>query len=94
MSRVSDLLRKTLGSDQIIERLERIERSDRTHQILQRLDRIEHPDRERPHIEPTQSNGSGLEILPGTPYSRYAIPVEYPPSRAFGQDGDILAKRH
>ena len=83
MSRVSDLLRKTLGSDQIIERLDRIERSDRTHQILQRLDRIEHSeDRERSHIEPL-SNGINLEILPGTPYSRYAIPVEYPPSRSF-----------
>ena len=83
MSRVSDLLRKTLGSYQIIERLDRIERSDRTRQILQRPDRIEHPDREPSYIEPPQSNGSGLQILPGTPYSRYAIPVEYPPSRAF-----------
>jgi len=81
MSRVSDLLRKTL--DQIIERLERIERSDRTQQILQRPDRIEPSDRELSYIELPQSNSSGLEILPGTPYSRYAIPVEYPPSRAF-----------
>lgn len=24
---------------------------------------------------------AGLEILPGTPYSRYALPIEYPPSR-------------
>src|SRR5882672_9347384 len=23
------------------------------------------------------------EIMPGTPYSRYAIPIEYPPSRDF-----------
>lgn len=25
----------------------------------------------------------GIEVLPGTPYARYAIPVDYPPSRAY-----------
>lgn len=30
-----------------------------------------------------QFNGRGLEILAGTPYSRYALPVEYMPSRDF-----------
>ena len=84
MSRMSELLRRTLRTDQISERLERIERSDRTQEILERLDRIERSGRERPESPaPKQSNGSTLEILPGTPYSRYAIPLEYPPSRSF-----------
>ncbi len=55
--RISDLLRRTVRTDEMPERPERIERAQ--------LDR------------------SALEILPGTPYSRYAIPLEYPPSRSF-----------
>jgi hypothetical protein len=32
---------------------------------------------------PRSAENPGLEILPGTPYSRYALPIEYMPSRAF-----------
>ncbi len=113
---ISNLLRRTLRTDRILERLERIERSTRTDDVLERLDRIErsmpsedvlerldrvelgilerleriersmHTDdvlERLDRIERAQSDRNTLEILPGTPYSRYAIPVEYPPSRSF-----------
>jgi len=41
MSRISNLLRRTVRTDQILDRLERIEGSLHTDQILERLERIE-----------------------------------------------------
>ncbi len=83
MSRVSELLQRTFGIGEIMERLKRIERSMRSDQILEGLRRIDEAPQRSEHIERTQSDSNTLEILPGTPYSRYAIPVEYPPSRSF-----------
>jgi hypothetical protein len=74
---ISNLLRRTLRTNQILERLDHIERSMRTDEVLERLERIERSIRTGDPIE------GALEILPGTPHSRYAIPVEYPPSRSF-----------
>ena len=52
-----------------------------TAQILKRLDdrRASFPQGSE---TPSQS-GRGIEILPGTEYSRIAIPLDYPPSRNF-----------
>lgn len=52
-----------------------------TQQIAARLDRMGGALRsgESPHAQAA----SGLEVLPGTEYSRIAIPLDYPPSRAF-----------
>jgi Methyltransferase domain len=86
-TRISDLLRRTFRTDQILERLERIERSMHSDQTLERLERIEMRTNEAlerlDRIERGHSDRGTLEILPGTPYSRYAIPVEYLPSRSF-----------
>jgi hypothetical protein len=59
-----------------------IRRALGTSQIFSRLDRIEQALRATGGgVLPTPV--SSLEILPGTEYSRYAIPLEYQPSRAF-----------
>jgi hypothetical protein len=50
-----------------------VPRALRTHPILDRLSRIKR----------RLQGKDRLKILPGTEYSRYAIPVDYPPSRAF-----------
>lgn len=50
-----------------------VPRALRSHPILDRLSRIKRKLLGR----------NVLKILPGTEYSRYAIPVDYPPSRAF-----------
>jgi hypothetical protein len=52
-----------------------------TKHIAERLDRVERQLR-AVGGESMPLHGD-LETLPGTEYSRYAIPVEYPPSRAF-----------
>lgn len=55
-----------------------IRRAVGTKQLGDRLDRIE-----RSLSAAQGSQGPILEILPGTEYSRYAIPLDYQPSRAF-----------
>ena len=84
MSRFSSLLRRTLRIDEINERLERIEQSGGATEILQRLNRIERSEQDPPKpVEAEPSNGETLSILPGTLYSRYAVPLEYLPSRSY-----------
>jgi hypothetical protein len=62
-----DTLRRALGTDGLTERTARLE--SLTRELASGLSR-----------QGVQTTG-GLEILPGTPYSRYALPMEYPPSR-------------
>lgn len=61
-----------------------------TSHILDRLDRIEMQFSQLAGNRTTGtdtvslfSDTEKLEILPGTPYSKYATPIEYPPSRDF-----------
>lgn len=61
-------IRRALGTSQIFDRLDRIERELRVT---------------TKESDPSSRTGSHLEILPGTDYSRYAIPLDYQPSRAF-----------
>ena len=67
-TKIIDLLRRALGTKQIFDRLDHIER---------KLSAKKEGD------GASQPTGSALEILPGTEYSRYAIPVDYQPSREF-----------
>ena len=84
---ILDRLERIERSMRFLERLDRVERSTHSDQILERLERVERSMRavlgRLDLVEPPESDRSTLEILPGTPYSRYAIPVEYPPSRSF-----------
>jgi hypothetical protein len=65
--RIIDWLRRLMGTKRIAERLDCIERA--------LLERLAQPD--------SQPLDGALDILPGTEYSRYAIPLDYPPSRDF-----------
>lgn len=67
-TKIIDLLSRALGTKQICDRLERIERQMRDT---------------RKGSDAVSATASDLEILPGTEYSRYAIPLDYQPSRAF-----------
>lgn len=60
-----------------------LRRAAGTQQLLERTDRVEALTRELAAGLSKQGvpTNAGLEILPGTPYSRYALPIEYPPSR-------------
>jgi hypothetical protein len=64
---ILDLIRRAVGTKQILERLERVEWAVSA----------ESTDKS-PAVPVSQS----LELLPGTPYARYAIPLDYKPSRA------------
>jgi len=68
--KIIELMRRALGTKQISERLDQIERKIKSIAMT-----------DGAAVENTAANN--LEILPGTEYSRYAIPVDYPPSRAF-----------
>ena len=59
-----------------------IRRALGTKRILDRLECIER-ELYAARGETAQISNSSLEILPGTEYSRYAIPLEYQPSRVF-----------
>ena len=61
------LVRRAAGTQQLLERTERMEAL--TRELAAGLSKQGVP------------TDGGLEILPGTPYSRYALPIEYPPSR-------------
>ena len=61
--------------------LDLLRRAVGTQQIAARLDRVERA--LRSGESPQSQTTSGLEVLPGTEYSRIAIPLDYPPSRAF-----------
>jgi hypothetical protein len=67
-TKIIDLIRRGLGTKQIFDRLDRIERG---------LDATTR------RSDASLLTESSLEILPGTEYSLYAIPLDYPPSRAF-----------
>ena len=69
-AKIVDLLRRVFGTKQIFERLELIERKIRTITMTDGVT-----------VENITANN--LEVMPGTEYSRYAIPLDYPPSRAF-----------
>jgi hypothetical protein len=74
-------IRRVLGTKQIFDRLDQIERELRTS--------------EQGGATPICS----LDILPGTEYSRYAIPLDYQPSRAFAprygySHGKIVSLEH
>ena len=58
-----------------------IRRAAGTRQISERLARIER--KLDVGLGVADTPACPLEILPGTEYARYAIPLEYPPSRAF-----------
>lgn len=58
-----------------------VRRAAGTKQISERLERIER--KLDADLGTSDAPAGPLEILPGTEYSRYAIPLEYPPSRAF-----------
>jgi len=57
------LLRRATGTQQVMERTERLEAL--TRELAVGLSKLGVP------------TNAGLEILPGTPYSRYALPIEY-----------------
>lgn len=59
-----------------------IRRAFGTKQIFDRLERIEREFR-AVREDTSATPGCALDILPGTEYSRYAIPLDYQPSRAF-----------
>ncbi len=54
-----------------------------THQILEQM-RTAAGAGSGSEVQPPQRiQASNLDILPGTPYSRFGLPIEYPPSRDF-----------
>lgn len=69
-TKIVELLRRALGTKQIFERLERIEGKIKAITMA-----------DGAAVENAVANN--LEVLPGTEYSKYAIPVDYPPSRDF-----------
>jgi len=68
-TKIIEILRRAMGTNQISARLERIERG-----VISLG---------KKHGEVECDLANNLEVLPGTEYSKYAIPVDYPPSRAF-----------
>lgn len=61
--------------------LDLLRRAVGTQQLAGRLDRVERALRSGETVHSPAAGG--LEVLPGTEYSRVAIPLDYPPSRAF-----------
>jgi predicted O-methyltransferase YrrM len=62
-----DLIRRAVGTPMLVARLDQQEAL--TRELAAGLSRQGVP------------TDAGLQILPGTPYSRFALPIEYPPSR-------------
>jgi hypothetical protein len=65
---MTDLLRRAVGTKQVLDGLARLEAVVRNKRV---------------GVEQAAPAEGALEILPGTQYSQYAIPVDYKPSRAF-----------
>jgi len=69
-AKIVDFLRRVLGTKRIAERLECLERKVQAVSIVDGGATVD-------------AVINNLQILPGTEYSQYAIPVDYPPSRSF-----------